>query len=67
MINDNNGILLDEISVEAVAQAINKVKGTDYDREAISNATLAQFDSYNIVRQHMELYNDLSSGHNELS
>jgi len=67
VINDNNGILLDEISVEAVAQAINKVKGTDYDREAISNATLAQFDSYNIVRQHMELYNDLSSGHNELS
>ena len=67
VINDKNGILLDEISVEAVTQAINKVKSIDYDREAISNATLVQFDPDRIVRQHMDLYNDLYIGHTKLS
>lgn len=59
VITPDNGILLDEISAEAVAQAIIKVHGTEYDRESIRKQTLDRFAPGKIVKQYIDLYEEL--------
>lgn len=61
VITPDNGILLDEISVEAVAQAIIKVHGIEYDRESIRKQTLDRFAPGKIVKQYIDLYEELIS------
>lgn len=59
VITPDNGILLDEISAEAVAQAIIKSHDVEYDRESIRRKALARFDSGRIVKEYMDLYDEL--------
>ena len=59
VITPDNGILLDEISVETVAQAIIKVHGIEYDRESIRKRTLERFAPDKIAKQYIDLYEEL--------
>ena len=61
VITNDNGILLDEITVEAVAQAIIKARNKDYDRESIRRKALNRFDPSKIVNQYIDLYESLFS------
>jgi glycosyltransferase involved in cell wall biosynthesis len=56
VITPDNGILLNEISVDAVSQAIIKAKSVHYDRQAIRGRVLDRFDPNRIVRKYKELY-----------
>lgn len=59
VITSANGILLDEISVDAIVQAFLKVHSTEYDRESICTKALERFNPNKIVRQYIDLYEEL--------
>lgn len=59
IITPDNGILLDEITTEAVAQSIIRVHDTVYNRESIHSKVMERFDSERIVKQYIELYQEL--------
>jgi glycosyltransferase involved in cell wall biosynthesis len=59
VITPDNGILLNEITVDAVTRAILKAKTVYYDRQAIRGRVVDRFDPSRIVREYKELYEKL--------
>lgn len=59
VITQENGVLLEDITVDSVVWAIESVHGNHYDRESIRAHVVDRFAPSKIVRQYMELYEEL--------
>lgn len=61
VITPDNGVLLDDITDEDVAQALRQTHNTHFDRESIRYKVLDHFNPYQIVEQYIQLYEELVS------
>ena len=59
VITSENGIILDEISVDAVTKALLEVHDRKYNADTIRKVALERFDPNRIVNEYIELYKEL--------
>lgn len=59
LINDENGVLCDDFTTEALKNGIRTALGKTYDRQQIRESVLARFSYDKIARQYIELYKSL--------
>lgn len=59
LINEENGVLCDDFTTEALKNGIRTALGKTYDRQQIRESVLARFSYDKIARQYIELYKSL--------
>lgn len=62
LINNQNGIICSDFTIEALAEGIRQAMEREYDREAIREDVICRFSYDKIARQYVELYNELRDG-----
>lgn len=58
-INEFNGIICDDFSIESIVCSVEKALCTRYDRDAISEDIINRFNPHKIASQYIELYNSI--------
>lgn len=59
LINDHNGIICDDFTVEALIKAIKEALSKTYDRDGIRQYVLSHFSYDVIAQQYIKLYNEV--------
>lgn len=59
LLNEKNGVICDDFTVEALAKGIKEAMDKEFDRESIRKDVLSRFSYDKIASQYMELYQEL--------
>lgn len=62
LINDKNGVVCSDFTVEALAEGIRLAMSRDYDRTAIREDIISRFSYEKIAQQYIDLYNEIVTG-----
>lgn len=60
LIDDNNGVVCTDFTVEALRDGIREAMAREYDREMIREDVVSRFAYDKIAREYVELYNEVS-------